>query len=112
MYDHLPPDVRGAQIVADAAMARLDDLVSRVKRLENLMSPEIKPPRQMPLVEWPDTELVGLTEIAGRLGVDKDTPDKWRHRKVLPNELRIISGTPVWEWKAIKEWAALGRWFT
>jgi hypothetical protein len=59
--------------------------------------------------EWSD--IVGLSEIAERLGVEKDTPDVWRRRGLLPEPRAVISGTPLWDWdRDIVPWAtATGR---
>jgi hypothetical protein len=50
-------------------------------------------------------DLVGPVEIADLLGVQRDTVHKWRHRKLLPEPLVILSGTPIWEWDVILRWA-------
>jgi hypothetical protein len=53
---------------------------------------------------WPD--IVGLAEIAERLGVERQTPNRWRHRGLLPMPRAIISGTPLWDWETdIRPWA-------
>ena len=55
-------------------------------------------------------DLVGPIEIADRLGVERATVDKWRQRDVLPNPTLMVSGSPVWLWTVINEWArATGR---
>jgi hypothetical protein len=60
--------------------------------------------------EWPD--IVGLNEIADRLGVERSTPDRWRYRGLLPEPRLIVSGTPLWDWdNDIEPWARrTGRW--
>lgn len=60
------------------------------------------------MVAWEN--IVGLTEIAERLDVNQNTPDVWRSRGVLPPPEAIVSGTPLWDWTTIEEWArATGR---
>ncbi len=49
-------------------------------------------------------ELVGLSEIAERLNVQRGTVDQWRHRQVLP-EPDFMAGGPVWWWSTILRWA-------
>lgn len=50
-------------------------------------------------------DLVGPIEMADRLGVQRDTVHKWRYRRVLPEPLMTLSGTPIWEWETIWQWA-------
>lgn len=50
-------------------------------------------------------DLTDLTTIAERLGVPKDTVNKWRHRQLLPEPDYDLSVGPVWEWETIREWA-------
>jgi len=47
-----------------------------------------------------------LPEIAERLGVERATVDKWRQRRVLPDPAATISGSPIWKWGEIVEWAS------
>jgi hypothetical protein len=67
---------------------------------------------------WDPGELVGLTEIAARLHVDRRTADTWRQRardagpgpaarrgRPLPDPPLTISGTPLWPWSIIEDWA-------
>ncbi len=50
-------------------------------------------------------DLVGLAEIAFRLGVHPGTPSQWRSRGILPTpDLELAMG-PVWLWARIEEWA-------
>jgi hypothetical protein len=51
------------------------------------------------------TDLVGLTEIAERLGNPVDTVKKWRHRGLLPEPDWQLAAGPVWEWETIRIWA-------
>jgi len=57
--------------------------------------------------DWND--IVGLNEIADRLGVQKNTPDTWRGRGLLPEPAVVVSGTPLWEWSTILDWARRTR---
>lgn len=59
------------------------------------------------------TDPVGISEIAERLGVRRQTVDSWRSRgKVdrerstpIPQPATIITKTPIWDWATIQEWA-------
>lgn len=56
--------------------------------------------------------LVGLGEIAARLGVKRDTADHWRSRGVLPepDPADAAGRRPRWPWHVIRAWAlATGR---
>jgi hypothetical protein len=54
--------------------------------------------------------LVGIAEIADRLGVERDTVHKWRYRRLLPAPDYRLAVGPVWEWDTIDRWAkATGR---
>ena len=50
-------------------------------------------------------DLIGLAEIAERLGVGRNTVDQWRRRGILPDPLTTVSGNPVWAWPDIEAWA-------
>jgi len=55
-------------------------------------------------------DIVGLAEIAERLGVQRRTVDRWRERGVLPDPTWTVGGRPAWEWSTIEAWArATGR---
>lgn len=55
-------------------------------------------------------DVVGLAEIAERLGVQRRTVDRWRERGVLPDPTWTVGGRPAWEWSTIEAWArATGR---
>lgn len=69
---------------------------------------------------WDPSGIVGLEEIAGRLGVKRATADKWRTRsrrqddlgtprwqrnERLPEAPGIVGGRPAWPWQVISEWA-------
>lgn len=54
----------------------------------------------------PHPTLVGINEIAERLGVKRNAVDQWRHYKVMPPAPWLISGHPVWDWEEdIVPWA-------
>lgn len=54
--------------------------------------------------------MVGLREIAQRLGVKPQTAAAWRVRGLLPAEEGVVSGAPCWRWSTIEAWAsATGR---
>jgi hypothetical protein len=54
--------------------------------------------------------LVGIAEIASRLGVSRTAVDGWRHRSTMPEPRWLISGTPVWDWEEdIYPWARKTR---
>ena len=48
---------------------------------------------------------VGLTEIAERLGVQPETPQRWRMRDVMPEPRWTVSGRPAWDWPDVERWA-------
>lgn len=50
-------------------------------------------------------DIVGLKEIAERLGVKQQTAAAWRHRNLLPPPEGTVSGAPAWQWRTIEEWA-------
>jgi hypothetical protein len=55
-------------------------------------------------------DIVGLKEIAQRLGVKQQTAAAWRYRGLLPPEEGTVSGAPAWTWATIEGWAkATGR---
>jgi hypothetical protein len=57
-----------------------------------------------------DLDIVGLKEIAQRLGVKQQTAAAWRYRALLPPEEGTVSGAPAWTWATIDGWArATGR---
>jgi predicted DNA-binding transcriptional regulator AlpA len=57
-----------------------------------------------------DLNIVGLKEIAERLGVKQQTAAAWRHRGLLPPPEGTVSGAPAWQWHTIEAWAkATGR---
>jgi len=58
-----------------------------------------------------EDEPVGLTEIADRLGVKRQTADNWQTRKVLPPPRWTVGGRPAWSWQRdIEPWVhATGR---
>ena len=48
---------------------------------------------------------VGLSEIADRLGVARQTAKQWRLRGVLPEPKWTVSGSPAWDWVDVQRWA-------
>jgi hypothetical protein len=55
-------------------------------------------------------DIVGLKEIAERLGKKQQTAAAWRYRGLLPPEEGTVSGAPAWRWETIEQWArATGR---
>ena len=53
----------------------------------------------------PMTDLVDQPLIAVRLGVTRETVQKWRTRGVLPDRDYPQLSTPIWDWETIREWA-------
>ncbi len=52
----------------------------------------------------PLDEPVGLTEIAIRLGIDRDLLNVWHNRGKLPARRWTVGGRPAWKWRDIEEW--------
>lgn len=52
-----------------------------------------------------ELDIVGLKEIAERLGVKQQTAAAWRHRGLLPPPEGRVSGAPAWQWQTIEAWA-------
>jgi hypothetical protein len=52
-----------------------------------------------------DLDIVGLKELAVRLGVRQQTAAVWRYRGLLPPEEGVVSGAPCWQWGTIENWA-------
>lgn len=50
-------------------------------------------------------DIVGITEIAERLGVTRNTPTVWRSRGLFPAPDLDLAMGPVWLWARIEEWA-------
>lgn len=51
-------------------------------------------------------EPVGALEIAGRLGVRRETVAQWKQRKLLPPARWTVSGEDAWDWTLdIEPWA-------
>ena len=60
----------------------------------------------------PAVDLVGVPEIAERLGVTVHAVRRWRQRSLaFPDPLAIVAtSVPVWEWRTVERWArATGR---
>ena len=49
--------------------------------------------------------LVDQPLIAERLGVSRDTVQKWRSRMVLPLPDYPQLANPLWDWETIRVWA-------
>lgn len=49
--------------------------------------------------------VVGIPEIATRLGVSRSTVDQWKWRGVLPEPRWTVGGRPAWDWPDIESWA-------
>lgn len=52
-----------------------------------------------------DLDLVGTTEVADRLGVQRQTVGQWRLRHVMVEPTWTISGVPIWRWEVVEHWA-------
>jgi predicted DNA-binding transcriptional regulator AlpA len=54
---------------------------------------------------FPAADPVGAVEIANRLGVQRNTVDQWRQRRIgFPAPTWIIGGRPAWDWPQIEQW--------
>jgi len=49
-------------------------------------------------------DIVGIAEIADRLGVKRQTVDMWRSTGQLPASDYSVSNRPAWNWMTIKRW--------
>jgi predicted DNA-binding transcriptional regulator AlpA len=81
-YSSVPSIIRELllQIIQDGARKRLSDTVA-----------------SMPLV--------GVPEIARRLGVDQSTVYRWRERPDFPSPLEQLASGSVWDWADIEQWS-------
>lgn len=52
-----------------------------------------------------ETDVVGLAEIADRLGVKPRTAVQWHWRGVLPEPTWKLAMGPAWDWEVIAKWA-------
>ena len=50
-------------------------------------------------------DVVGIKEIAIRLGVKQQTAAQWKYRKLLPDPEGYVSGAACWRWSRIESWA-------
>lgn len=50
-------------------------------------------------------DLVGISDIAARLGYPRNTVEMWRKRRRLPEPDYIFGASPVWRWTRIEQWA-------
>jgi len=53
-----------------------------------------------------DLDLVGVADVAARLGVKAATVAQWKYRGLLPAARWSIGSQPVWIWSEVQEWAA------
>lgn len=54
--------------------------------------------------------VVGIAEIARRLGRSRATVDQWKWRGLLPDPSWAVGGRPAWNWPEVEAWAkATGR---
>lgn len=50
--------------------------------------------------------VVGIVEVALRLGVSRNTVDSWRQRPVgFPSPPWTVGGRPAWDWPDVQAWA-------
>ncbi len=50
-------------------------------------------------------DLVGVSEIAERLGVQRGTVSIWKLRGFMPKPDSELKSGPVWRWSRIEKWA-------
>ena len=57
-----------------------------------------------------DMDLVGMSEIAQRLGTSAGLVRQWRQRAIgFPQPLVTLATGPVWDWSTVQAWAAVPR---
>lgn len=49
--------------------------------------------------------IIGLPDMADMFGLDRPSVQNWRVRDLLPEPLRVIGKSPIWEYWQIEEWA-------
>jgi len=55
---------------------------------------------------WSPNDVVGIPEIADKLGVKRATVDVWRQRNVgFPEPTHTVGGRPAWLWVPVAAWA-------
>lgn len=52
-----------------------------------------------------EVDVVGIMEIAARLGVSHQTVKQWSAAGLLPEPRWRVSGRPAFDWEEIQEWA-------
>lgn len=59
---------------------------------------------------WDVDDLVGVTDIANRLGVGAPAVSNWKNRhEDFPEPVFVLSGTqPVYSWEAVVQWVSDG----
>jgi hypothetical protein len=55
-------------------------------------------------------DIVGVSEIAERARVNRDTVQKWRERhNDFPGPIATLAAGPVWSWEAVDRWLRVRR---
>jgi len=86
----------------ESAMVYWQGLVAEVRGEWDEWADQPEPEQLAELVR---EQVLGLQEIAARLGVKVCTAHKWRARHLLPDPDIVISGAPIWWAGTIDAWA-------